>query len=332
MIRRSPVQLSFGRKGFGYRHADMRASRQVLAWAAVVALCAFAAARGASLHAQDHLPTVSASPAPSPEQLRALLLQLVDNQHRNDQSIHDFERFERTISRKAGENSEISSDLTYRVMFSGTGILRMHVAEGGVPVPPEYYRTQLKGAIGALDVAVHPNDRYRQDYAKFQKRTRERRELLDNAMKAFRVTWAGRETRGSRTLAKLLLEPDPSYKPTSRITGVFQHVRVTLWIDESDAQTARLEADIVDDVSFGGGIFGKIYRGGRFVMEQAEIEPGVWLPTLFDYNVDGRKFLFGFGVHDRTEIDRYRRVGPPAQALKFLRQELNGMSAQAPML
>ena len=63
-------------------------------------------------------------------------------------------------------------------------------------------------------------------------------------------------------------------------------------------------------------------------MEQSEVAPGVWLPTLLTYDVDGRKFLFGFGIHERTEITNYRRIGPPSQAIEILRNELNNLSAE----
>jgi hypothetical protein len=63
-------------------------------------------------------------------------------------------------------------------------------------------------------------------------------------------------------------------------------------------------------------------------MEQSEVAPGVWLPTLYTYDVDGRKFLFGFSIHERTEASRYRRVGPPAQEIEVIRAELNNLSAK----
>jgi hypothetical protein len=53
-------------------------------------------------------------------------------------------------------------------------------------------------------------------------------------------------------------------------------------------------------------------------MEQSEVAPGVWLPPLYTYGVDGRKFLFGFSLHERTEVTRCRRVGPPLQSVKTL--------------
>jgi hypothetical protein len=129
----------------------------------------------------------------------------------------------------------------------------------------------------------------------------------------------------------VLLEPDPNYKPTSRLAATFEHVRAVLWVDESQAQIARLEADITSDITFGGGIVGKVYRGGHVVMEQSEVASGVWLPTLYIYDVDGRKFLFSFGIHERTEVTRYRLVGPPAQSIEIIRNELNNMVAETPV-
>ena len=189
----------------------------------------------------------------------------------------------------------------------------------------------MQFALDALELAIHPNDRWKQDLAKFEKRRRDRAELVDAAAKAFRITWAGRETRGSRTFAKFLLDPDPDYKPTSRLTGIFEHVHAVLWVDESQAQIARLEGDIASDITVGGGIIGKVYHGGHFVMEQSEVAPGVWLPTLYTYDVDGRKFLFGFGLHERTEVTRYRHVGPPAQSIEIIRDELNNRMAEMPV-
>ncbi len=274
--------------------------------------------------------TVTGNPAPTAGQIQSFVARAVENQHHNDRAIEEFERIEHLISRKGGENSEVLSDRTNRVLPSGNGIMRLLIAQDGAPVSQELYRHELQFAVTALDLFIHPNDRVKQDLAKFEKRRRDRAELVDVAAKAFRITWAGRETRGSRTLAKVLLDPDPNFKPTSRLTGIFEHVRAVLWVDESQAQIARLEADITSDITFGGGIVGKVYHGGRFVMEQSEVAPGVWLPTLYSYEVDGRKFLFGFGVHERTEVTRYRHVGPPAQSIEIIRNELNNLRAETP--
>jgi hypothetical protein len=280
---------------------------------------------------------VTGNPAPSTEQVQSLIARAVENQHRNDRAGEEFERLERVVTRKPGESSDKPSDRTDRVLPSGTGTMKLQVAENGSPVPPDLYRRELQYAVSALDLAIHPNERYKQDLVKFERRRRDRAELVDTSVKAFRMRWAGRETlpdssgaRSSRTVAKFLLEPDPSYRPPNRLAGTFEHVHAALWVDESQAQFVRVEGDITSDITFAGGIAGKIYHGGHFEMEQSEVEPGVWLPTLFTYDMDGRKFLFGFGVHEQTQISRYRRVGPPAQAIELIRSELNNLSAESP--
>jgi hypothetical protein len=271
-----------------------------------------------------------ANPSPPPEQIHALFARAIENQHRNDQLLdEEFERTERVITRKDGSSSEVVTDHTSRVLPTGTGIMRIDVPMDHSAASTEAYSRDLRQAIAAYELAMHPNDREKQDLVRFEKRRRERTELLDNAGKAFRATWAGRETRGSRTLAKFLLEPNPDYRPTTRFGSVFQHVHAAIWIDEQEAQMVQVDADIDSDIGFGGGIVYKVYRGGHIVMEQQEVEPGIWMPTLFTYDLDGRKFLFGFGVHERTEISAYRRIGQPAQAIEIIRKELNNPVAES---
>ena len=274
--------------------------------------------------------TVSGNPAPTPEQVQSLVARAVENQHRNDRAIEEYERVEHVISHKDGENTEVVSDRIERVFPSGTGTMRLQTAQSSPPVSPEVRRRQLQFAVSALDLFLHPNDRVRQDLAKFEKRRRDHAELLDASAKAFRITWAGRETRGSQTLVKLILEPDPNYKPTSHLAVTFEHIHAVLWVDEAQAQMVRLVGDITSDITFGGGIVGKVYHGGHFVMEQSEVAPGVWFPALYTYDLDGRKFLFGFGVHERTEVTHYRHVGPPSQSIELIRSELNNLTAETP--
>jgi hypothetical protein len=276
---------------------------------------------------------ITGNPAPTPEQIHSLLARALENQHRDDRALEEFERIERAIARK-GENTEVVSDITERIVPSPTGNIKLKMTENGVAVPPETYRSELEFAVNALGLVMHPNDRYKEDLAKRDRRRRDHAELVDTTIHAFRATWAGRETRadssGTRTLLKFLLEPDPDYKPINRFAVIFQHIHATLWVDEAQAQFARLEADIATDIPFAGGVAGKVYHGGHVLMVQEEVAPDIWLPTLYNYEVDGRKFLFAFSIHERTEVTRYRRIGPPALAIEIVRNELNNLTAVTP--
>jgi hypothetical protein len=157
---------------------------------------------------------------------------------------------------------------------------------------------------------------------KFEKKQKERVEMVSAARDAFHATWLGRETVNGRTCVKLFLEPNPDFQPHGRLAEIFTHARATIWIDEASGHLVRGDAEIIRDISFGAGILGKVYRGGRFQLEQSEVAPGVWLPTHYQYDFMGRKFLFTFEMHDYTEISHYHRIGSTSDALAVARLEI----------
>lgn len=270
---------------------------------------------------------VQQSAAP-PDEVRALAERAISNQHRNDSVVNQYERIERHYAR---QGSRLLEDKIYRVVPTGTGTLKLLIKQNGRAVDPAYYQKQLHDWEQVLTVAVNPNDpRERESEEKAKKKARERAELVDAVREAFRFAELGREDHNGRTWVKIAMDPNPAYRPRSSSAELLTHVRAKLWIDEAAAQMARAEADIVRDISFGGGILGKVYRGGHFEMEQVEVAPGVWLPTRYQYDFEGRKFFFGFSVHETTEVSRYRYVGSPKDALALVRSELaNGRSLPA---
>jgi len=261
----------------------------------------------------------------TPEQVRELVERLRVNQHRNDTALAEYERQERRYAWKHDEQKTITEDKTYRVVPTGTGTLKLLLEEKGRRVTDETYKKELRELERVLQNALNPQEsRQRQAVEKWERRSRERREMVDAVPQAFLVSWAGREPAPGtgRTCVKLLFEPNPKFTPDSRNEEIFPHVRATVWIDETEAQAVRVEAEITRDIGVFGGVFGKIYKGGTFLMEQARVADGVWLPSRYEFDFDGRRFVFPFSVNETTEITAFRRVGPPAEALALVRREI----------
>jgi hypothetical protein len=263
-----------------------------------------------------------------PAEIRALVDQAIANQHRNDEALAEYERRERRQARKNEPDTNFSEDKLFRVVPHGTGVYRLLLEESSQPAPPAQYRKQLSELERALVAALDPTEsKQKRSVEKFAKRNKERTEMLDAIRDAFLFTWQGRETSSGRTLVRLLLEPNPDFEPHSRNSEMLHHARAIVWIDEAAAQLVRVEAEIATDISFGGGILGKVYHGGRFVFAQTQVAEGVWLPVRYEYNMTGRKFLFGFELHEVTVVTTYRRIGPPKEALAAIRHELNTASS-----
>src|SRR4029077_10450801 len=150
---------------------------------------------------------------------------------------------------------------------------------------------------------------------------KERNDLIDSTRSAFLFSFVAREPRGERILSKYTMEPNPAFKPTSRLTAVFAKVRGFIWIDEDSGELARIEGEVAEDISV-GLFLAKVYKGSHFMQERYEYFPGLWLASFSQYDFDGRKFFSGFSIHERTFYSNSRYIGPPKEALVVIRQEL----------
>jgi hypothetical protein len=261
--------------------------------------------------------------APSEAEVRDRTAKLIENQHKNDAALDQYERVEHYVDRTSGANSRVTFDKTYRIVPNGGGTSKLLVKDHGMPVDPPDYRRELQVLRGVLETMANPNDsRAKAAYEKYEKRRHDRADFVEVARTAFLVKWQDREVWNGRMCDVFLLTPDPKFHPRSMYQAAIAHVTAKIWVDRETNQLARGEADVTSDIYFGGGILGRLSRGSKISMEQAEVAPGVWLPTRYLYDYSGRKFLFSFEQHQSIEASSYKRIGPPSEALVAIQKEL----------
>jgi hypothetical protein len=261
--------------------------------------------------------------APSASEIQARAQELIVNQHRNDEALEQYERIERHVDRTGGDTPRVLEDKIYRVVPTGTGTMKLLLKDDGKAVDPADYRKQLVAWRDLLEVMLKPDDpRTKTASEKWQKRKHDRVELVDAARHAFLTKWIGQETRNGRLCDVFQVDPNPDFHPRSIVEDILTRVTAKIWIDRATDQLARGDAHVIRDISFGGGILGKLYRGGVFSIEQAEVAPGTWLPTRTQYDFTARKFLFTFEEHQYSEYTQYHRDGSPKQALALVQTEL----------
>jgi hypothetical protein len=265
----------------------------------------------------------SGAAAPSPEEMRRVVERMIANTHRNDAAIEEYERVERWIERRSEKDPQVRLDKTYRVVPTGTGTLKVILKENGQAVAPEYYRDELRQLEQVLEWALDPGEpKQKARVEKWKKRSADRYQAVEAFRDAYTVTWLGQEKLEDRALGKIHFEPKTDYQAHSIGADLLSNSRVTVWLDD-DTQVVRLEAELVRDMAFGGGLLGKIYKGGRVTIDQFEVAPGLWMPRATRYEVKGRRFLFPAEQWRSGEASDYRRVGPPREALPLVRTELS---------
>jgi hypothetical protein len=288
-------------------------------WRAITFLAPSFLLLGASVCPQD-------ASAPPPQHTAAeehqIFEQVIANQKKNDEALYLYERIERVEMRRApGENAPVDVKIS-RVVPAGTGIDHIPVGPDGQPIDAAAYRAELQKLERQLAWAAEPGHAQQDAYAKITKKHKERNDLIDATRGAFFFTFEAREHRGDRTILKYHMEPNPAYKPSSRFTAIYSKVRGSIWLDEASDQLARVEGVVTEDISV-GLFLARINKGSHFMEEHYEIASGLWLPTYTQYDFDGRKFFSSFSIHEKTFYSRYRRIGPPKDALQAIRNELS---------
>jgi len=259
------------------------------------------------------------------QQIHDLVHQAIENQRRNDALLDQYARTEHSVFH--GSAKEPQRDTVSRVIPARAGIIRVELERDGKASDAAYLEEQWHGAAQALLAAAHGRDPHVANYFDIARHRHDRADMVSAIGSAFIFRWAGRAVSNGRAVVKLDFTPDPTYRSSARFAPLYAHSKGTAWVDESNAQLIRAEADLTDDVSWGAGIIAKVYRGGQFTFEQHEVARNVWMPAHYSYDFDGRKFIFSLNIHERMEYSDFTRVGPPEEAIAVIQREHPGIFA-----
>jgi hypothetical protein len=287
-----------------------------------MAFAAFTASRPAASAQSASLAAGAPQPL-SDAEMRERGAKLVTNQHKNDQALDQYERIEHELDTTGGAHPRTVVDKKTRLVPNGAGTTKVLLEEGGRAVSPDEYRRELQTWVGVLQFMTNPNDdRMRSASAKYAKRQQDRSKSIDAMQNAFIPKWLGRETIDGHDCDVIKLQPNPDFHPHSMLEDALPHAVAKIWIDHDAIELVRIEAQITSDVWVGGGVLGKLYKGGTFVMQQAEVSPGIWLPERYQFDFSGREFLFTVERHESIQATHYRYIGTAKDALSVARAEL----------
>jgi len=125
------------------------------------------------------------------------------------------------------------------------------------------------------------------------------RRMIKLLPEAFLFQYDGTEKNGSgRELIRLKFRPNANLTARSLELRVLQGMEGAMLIDPVDERLVWVEAELFRDVDFGWGIFGRIRRGGSFLLEQQGVGSDRWAITTLSMHYTSRIVLF---VNTRTD-------------------------------
>ncbi|HYE24892.1 MAG TPA: hypothetical protein VEG32_06785 [Clostridia bacterium] len=161
---------------------------------------------------------------------------------------------------------------------------------------------------------------------KEQKQDQERTTKMLRALPdAFDFQYERTETApNGHTIVHLRFTPKPNFDPPSRESLVFTAMSGVMTIDTTAQHVMKIDGTLFKDISIGWGLIGHLDRGGRFIIQQAEVLPGHWDLTRLVLDFTGKALIFK-SIKIKQENTAYDFRPVPrmnvAEALDFLRKQ-----------
>src|ERR1039457_5903977 len=115
--------------------------------------------------------------------------------------------------------------------------------------------------------------------------------MLTSLPDAFLYTYAGEEPGPNGTLVHLTFKPNPRFNPPNHETMVYLGMQGDMLIDAKAARIAKIDGTLFKDVDFGWGILGRLYKEGKFLIEQRDVGSGHWETTRETLQFNGKVLM-----------------------------------------
>ncbi|RXH57906.1 hypothetical protein [Granulicella sibirica] len=102
--------------------------------------------------------------------------------------------------------------------------------------------------------------------------------------------WTETGTDGENTL--MHFEPDPKFHPPTREARVFAAMAGDMTVNTRQLRIRSMKGHLMREVSFGGGLLGKLKEGGTFSLDQEEVGKANWQLTATHVDIEGSALLF----------------------------------------
>jgi hypothetical protein len=128
---------------------------------------------------------------------------------------------------------------------------------------------------------------------------------VDDLLRLLPTGFVWNVLRTTPTETTLHFVPNPAFHPPTREARVFAAATGELIADNQQHRIISVHGTLIHDVTFGGGLLGRLKQGGSFAIEQQQVAPSLWQLTLIHIHLDGSALLFK-SISFQQEEDRSR--------------------------
>jgi len=101
---------------------------------------------------------------------------------------------------------------------------------------------------------------------------------------------------------RMRFRPNPSDAPGTIESRIFHAMSGTLWVDARAKRLARLEGHVDENVDFGFGVLGRLYKGGWFRLVRVQVSATDWKTEALEVHMNIRALLVKTFARDTSEV------------------------------
>jgi len=246
----------------------------------------------------------------SPEEIKALIREVAEKDIENDKKQRDYTYVQRDEEHRLNGKGDVTSteSKTYEVLeVYGEPVQRM-IAKNDKPLSEKDSAKEEEKVQKVIDKRKNESDSDREKRLKREEKDREDgREFVKEIADAYNFTLVSVDNIGGRETYVIDAEPRPGFEPHKREAKALTKIRGRIWIDKAEHQWVRMDAEVIDTISF-GLFLARLHKGTRINVELTRINDEVWLPKHVSAKVDVRLALLkNFDVDEDTTYRDYKK-------------------------
>lgn len=253
-------------------------------------------------------PNVSSEPLPD---IKLLLEDVRANAAKIDAILEDYSYRETRIDReidKSGNLIEKQSETVLLTFYKGFRIRRLIEKNGKALSAQEQAKEDktVEKQVAEIEERIEKREKREAQMNKSAQTPAEenRRISLSDALKGSLLVNPRRERFRGRDVVVFDYEPNPQYKPQSRLEKLFAYCTGAVWVDAESKQVVRLEAFLTQSA---GNFIGKVKRGASFSLENELVNNEIWLPSRADINLSVKILFAGININNLIKYGDYSK-------------------------
>lgn len=211
---------------------------------------------------------------------------------------------ETTELSRAGQAKNRHRKLVEVMYFAGKPYERLLEKDGRPLSASEEKHEQDKMNRAAAEAAKLTEAQREEQRAKQDREREKDNEWLQFIPKAFDFSRESDAMLNGRATYVVDVAPKRDYR--GKYASMLGKTRGKLFIDQRDFTLARMEADVLEPISF-GLFLAKLNAGTRITFEEIRVNDEIWLPKTVTVHADARALVKSYRFDERLVFSDYRK-------------------------